>query len=80
MNWDMAIIIALVTALLLDLLATWQILRNPLCSGSEKLAQLLLVWILPLAGAVVCLLVLGVDHEPMRASPPESFTDNLQID
>ena len=36
MNWDLAIIVALVTALLLNLLATWQILRNPLCSGSEN--------------------------------------------
>ncbi|MEZ5442416.1 MAG: hypothetical protein R3F15_13115 [Lysobacterales bacterium] len=41
---------------------------------------MLLVWILPLAGAVVCLLVLGVDREPMRANAPEAFTDNLPID
>lgn len=53
MNWPMASVLA--AWLVLNLLASAAVLRNPLLPASKRLIQLALVWLLPVVGAVVCL-------------------------
>ena len=47
-----------VAILLSDCWATWVVLRNPEYSGHHRGRQLLLIWLVPFFGAVICLLVL----------------------
>lgn len=62
---ELAAALTLLVALLaLDVVATWKLVRDDLSSRRQKLAQLLLVWGVPLIGALVVLAV----HR--RAEPP----------
>ena len=54
------VLVALVVPLWLNIKATLAVRRDPLSDHSQKVAQLLLVWLLPLIGAVIVLAV----HRP----------------
>lgn len=70
-------------ALAANVVATWLLLRAEELETSQKLAQLALVWLVPIIGAVV---VIAVRRESMRAYKPESsfpssnITNNDAID
>ena len=69
---DMAVVaLILATIVGLDLMATRAILRDDLSERSQRLAQIALVWLFPLLGA---LLVLALYREPKKPSGcyPES--------
>jgi hypothetical protein len=70
-------VFAVIVPLLLNVLATRAVVRDGLSERSQKIFQLGLVWLLPLAGA---LLVLAVHRSPEAASrkyrePPEPGDD-----
>ena len=48
---------AVLIPLLLNAIATWIIVRDVLSDRRQKIAQLLLVWLVPLIGAIIVLAV-----------------------
>lgn len=60
----LVLIVTLLLVLLvlgLNLLASWVILRRQELSSGNRAAQVLVIWLLPLIGAVVCLLVAAAE-------------------
>jgi hypothetical protein len=55
-----------VVLLCLNISATWMIVRDSLCEPRQRIWQLLMVWLLPLIGALVVLAVHRPDEKPSR--------------
>lgn len=62
---------ALLIPLWLNVAATLAIKRDSLSEHSQKIAQLLLVWLLPLIGAIVVLAVHRPKQKPSGRYPEE---------
>jgi hypothetical protein len=56
---EMAIIIVVLgLAVFLDVVATWMVLRSVVLSRFQKVAQTVLIWIVPFAGAIAVISIL----------------------
>ena len=62
---------------LLDLYASDVILRSPSYSPMRKAAQVLVVWLIPLFGAIACLMFLRTDSLSSPAAKPREFYENV---
>lgn len=71
-------LLILATILVLNLMATWAILRDQLCERVQRVAQIGLVWLFPLLGA---LLVLTLYREPKKSAGvyPVDATDDYSL-
>jgi hypothetical protein len=64
-------LVALVLLVALNLTATGRLVRSDMCSTNQRLAQLLVIWLIPIAGAMLVLAVLKPPREPVRNSPSD---------
>lgn len=62
MSWHLIVLIVLVG---LNIVATVKILRSDLLGPQQRALQILLVWLIPIVGATVCLMV-NASHAPER--------------
>ncbi len=69
-------IIAVAIPLWLDVWATRMILQDALSEHPQKIAQLLLVWLLPLLGAIVALAVHRKEEKAPGVYPAEKDLNN----
>ncbi|MDH5825004.1 hypothetical protein QFW77_18715 [Luteimonas sp. RD2P54] len=70
MDWT---IVALLALLALNAFASVAVLRDPVATGGRRTAQLAIVWLVPVVGAVVCAAVVSVharDERPVPTPPP----------
>lgn len=63
----------------LDLVATICVLRSTVYSASQKALQLTLVWVLPLLGATLVLIVWAHDRRASSARDPAFQTEGLWL-
>lgn len=61
----------------LDLYATWAIIRNPSSTLVRKVMQTLIVWLVPLLGAIICIIFSRTDTLSSPASTRQEFFENV---
>lgn len=62
---------------MLILYATYVVLRSPSYAPARKAAQVLIVWLLPVLGAVACILFSRADSLSSPASRSPEFYENV---
>lgn len=62
-RWTLFLLVVVV----LNALASWRVLRLPLLERPQRILQLVLTWLVPLVGAIICL-VFAYTHEAMPES------------
>ena len=75
MNWMLLATAAVLLAL--NMTASLSVLRNPLLARQQRASQLLVVWLLPAVGAIICLAMPSVDL-PAASAPLDrtAFVDS----
>ncbi|MEZ0470681.1 hypothetical protein [Luteimonas salinilitoris] len=74
---DWTVVVALLALLALNALASLAVLRDPASLAGRRFAQLAIVWLLPVVGAIVCLAVASAHaHGDRAASNAAPFADN----
>jgi len=67
--------IAIGLVVLLNMWATYSIVRSPSYTTGQKLAQLIVVWLLPVLGAAACIIFIRADALSTPADPSPQFFD-----
>lgn len=74
MNWTVLFVAVLAG---IDIAATWVVMRNASYTRSQRVLQLVFIWLVPLAGAAVCLMfariVRQVEHRSSNAGWGDTF-------
>lgn len=60
MNWTVLFVTVLVG---IDIAATWVVMRNASWTRSQRVFQLVFIWLVPLAGAAVCLMFAKIGRQ-----------------
>jgi hypothetical protein len=68
-------LISLASVAALDCFATVRIARSDLYTSSQKTAQILIVWLIPIVGAIVALSVLKATAPPRGYASDVEFPD-----
>lgn len=75
MHWQTAVLVLLG---LLNLVATARVVGSPSYSAAQRMLQTILIWLLPVVGAVVCIrmaqLDAGVTRPDLSAHAPDPGT------
>lgn len=71
----MVIALVGVATLLINCWASWSVLRNAEYSVQHRRNQLLLIWLVPLLGAAVCLMVLSAARARARTIADDIAAD-----
>ena len=69
------LVLLLAGVIALDLVATIVVSRDAESARRQKILQLVLIWALPVIGAIVCL-VAGLAHRRAYRKRSEEFADN----
>jgi hypothetical protein len=64
-------LVALILLFALNLTATVRLVRSDVYSANQRSGQLLVIWLIPIAGAMLVLAVLKPPREPVRNSPSD---------
>jgi len=70
MSWLTIILCALVV---LNATATAAVLRNGLFTARQRVLQLLLAWLIPVVGAVICLIVVATQKSGLDVTRDANF-------
>ncbi|NZA25661.1 hypothetical protein H0E84_04640 [Luteimonas sp. SJ-92] len=74
MDWSIVALLALLT---LNAIASVAVLRDPVATPGRRSAQLAIVWLLPVLGAIVCLAVASAHaREGVAGSIATPYADN----
>jgi hypothetical protein len=69
--------IAIGLAVVLNLYATYVILGSPSFTAARKAMQVLITWLVPVLGAIVCIIFSSTDTLPSPAAKPQEFYENV---
>jgi hypothetical protein len=69
-----AIMAILVAVAAIQLRVSWRLLRSPIYEPRQKWAQLALIWLIPLLGAIVVYTMMRVEGQP-PPKPEKGYTD-----
>ena len=69
-------ILCLVMVAALDLVASIAVVKTRNYRMRHKLVQLVVIWLVPIIGAIVCLLMTGLDKGKWGPDKPREFFDN----
>lgn len=69
--------IAVSVAAALNLYVTYVIIRNPSYTSSRKALQVLIAWLVPVVGAIVCITFSRTDELSSPTSKPREFYENV---
>lgn len=70
MSWQIISLVALVG--LLNAIVTTKIIRSEFFQARQKFLQMMFVWLVPITGAVVCLVVIASDLSNRRDRSPNT--------
>jgi len=83
MTWQTIGLVALVAAIgLLNLFATYKVLRSEQLQSRQRVLQSLLIWFIPVVGATICLVAIAADkpnHDPTRNPHFHPADANLDV-
>jgi len=65
---DYYLLIALVICVLINCISTWKIDKSSSFNDQQKIYQLMIVWLIPLVGSILILLLLKSFNDAPRAS------------
>jgi TRAP-type C4-dicarboxylate transport system permease small subunit len=69
------IVVAIFAIIAISVVATLRIAASDVYTRSQKIAQIALVWVLPIAGAAIVLVVIASDRSHIRRSSPSDTPD-----
>lgn len=78
MHWTLMVLAVLL--LMVDIAASASAMRDPLLSGSQRIAQLALIWLVPVLGAVFCLVFRSTIDRAQPSFDREAFVDSSGAD
>ncbi len=62
------LLIALLICAIINCISTWKIVKSNAFNGEQKIYQLIIVWLIPLLGSILILLLLKSFNEAYGAS------------
>jgi len=78
MHWTLAVFAVLL--LMVDIAASVSAIRDPLLSGSQRMTQLALIWLVPVLGAVFCLVFRATIDRATPSFDREAFVESSGAD
>lgn len=76
MNWTVLFVAVLVG---INIAATWVVMRDASYTRSQRVLQLIFIWLVPLAGAAVCLMFVRISRQAEDRSSSSGWSDTFIV-